>query len=113
MKIPFISEEDKEDIIYACKHAGDYLAASFVQSAEDVLAIREILKEQNREDMKIISKIESQMGMDNLEEIINVSDGIMVARGDLGVEIPFEELPVCQKRLLKCVESIKNCYSCY
>lgn len=68
MKIPFISEEDKEDIIYACKHAGDYLAASFVQSAEDVLAIREILKEQNREDMKIISKIESQMGMDNLEE---------------------------------------------
>lgn len=101
LKIPFISEEDKEDIIYACKHAGDYLAASFVQSAEDVLAIREILKEQNREDMKIISKIESQMGMDNLEEIINVSDGIMVARGDLGVEIPFEELPVCQKKIVK------------
>lgn len=101
LKIPFISEIDKEDIIYACQHEGDYLAASFVQSADDVLAIREILKEQNREDMKIIAKIESQMGMNNLESIAEVADGLMVARGDLGVEVPFEELPICQKKIVK------------
>ena len=100
LHIPFISEIDREDIIYACNHDGDYLAASFVQTKEDVLAIREILKEQNREDMKIISKIESQMGMNNLEEIAEVSDGLMVARGDLGVEIPFEDLPICQRRIV-------------
>lgn len=101
LHIPFISDVDREDIIYACNHDGDYLAASFVQTAEDVLAIREILKEQNREDMKIISKIESQMGMDNLEAIAEVSDGLMVARGDLGVEVPYEDLPICQKRIVK------------
>ena len=75
LNIPFISDVDREDIIYACRHDGDYLAASFVQSAKDVLAIREILKEENREDMKIIAKIESQMGMNNLEEIVKVADG--------------------------------------
>ncbi len=101
LHIPFISEIDKEDIIYACQHEGDYLAASFVQCADDVLAIREILKEQNREDMKIIAKIESQMGMNNLEEIAKVADGLMVARGDLGVEVPFEHLPICQKRIVQ------------
>ena len=101
LHIPFISEIDKEDIIYACQHEGDYLAASFVQTADDVLAIREILKEQNREDMKIIAKIESQMGMNNLEAIAEVADGLMVARGDLGVEVPFEHLPICQKRIVQ------------
>ena len=101
LHIPFISDIDKEDIIYACNHDGDYLAASFVQSREDVLEIKKILKEQNREDMKIIAKIESQMGMDNLDSIAEVADGLMVARGDLGVEIPFEDLPLCQKRIVK------------
>ena len=101
LHIPFISDVDREDIIYACQHDGDYIAASFVQCAEDVLAIREILKEQHREDMKIIAKIESQMGMDNLDAIAGVSDGLMVARGDLGVEVPFEDLPLCQKRIVK------------
>ena len=110
LKIPFISDVDREDIIYACNHDGDFLAASFVQCADDVLAIREILKEQNREDMKIIAKIESQMGMDNLEEIVKVADGCMVARGDLGVEVPMSDLPICQKRIVKlCRQYRKMC----
>ena len=110
LNIPFISDVDREDIIYACRHDGDYLAASFVQSAKDVLAIREILKEENREDMKIIAKIESQMGMNNLEEIVKVADGCMVARGDLGVEVPMYLLPICQKKIVKaCRQNRKMC----
>lgn len=110
LAIPFISEVDREDIIYACNHDGNYLAASFVESAADVLEIREILKSQNREDMKIISKIESQTGMDNLDEIVEVSDGLMVARGDLGVEVPMEILPICQKQIVKaCRRNKKIC----
>ena len=101
LDIPFISEQDKEDIIYACQHEGDFLALSFVSTKEDVLAAKEILKKYNREDMKIISKIESTTGIENLESIIEVSDGIMVARGDLGVEVPMEELPVIQKMMIK------------
>ena len=108
LNIPFISDVDREDIIYACRHDGDFLAASFVQTPEDVLAIREILKSENREDMKIISKIESQMGMDNLEEIVKVSDGCMVARGDLGVEVPMSDLPICQKRIVKLCRQYKK-----
>jgi pyruvate kinase len=108
LNIPFISDVDREDIIYACRHEGDFLAASFVQTPEDVLAIREILKSENREDMKIISKIESQMGMDNLEEIVKVSDGCMVARGDLGVEVPMSDLPICQKRIVKLCRQYKK-----
>ncbi len=108
LHIPFISDIDREDIIYACQHDGQYLAASFVQTADDVLAIREILKEQNREDMKIIAKIESQMGMNNLDAIAEVADGLMVARGDLGVEVPFEDLPICQKRIVKTCRSHKK-----
>ena len=100
LNIPFMSDVDREDIIYACRHEGDFLAASFVQSAEDVLEIREILKQENREDLKIISKIESKTGVDNLESIIEATDGIMVARGDLAAEIPFEDVPLCQKRMV-------------
>ena len=108
LQIPFISDVDREDIIYACRHDGDFLAASFVQSAADVLAIRDILKEENREDMKIIAKIESQMGMDNLEEIVEVADGCMVARGDLGVEVPMFLLPICQKKIVKACRAHKK-----
>lgn len=108
LKIPFISDVDREDIIYACRHEGDFLAASFVQSANDVLAIRELLKQENREDMKIIAKIESQMGMDNLDEIVEVADGCMVARGDLGVEVPLTDIPICQKRIVKACRANKK-----
>lgn len=110
LDIPFISEVDKEDITYACQHGGDYLALSFVSSRDDVLETREILKANNREDMKIISKIESVTGIENLDEIIEVSDGIMVARGDLGVEVPMEMLPIYQRMIItKCREAGKIC----
>ena len=108
LNIPFISEQDKEDIIYACRHEGDFLAASFVQTKEDVLAIREILKSENREDMKIISKIESKTGIDNLEDIVKESDGCMVARGDLGVEVPMADLPIYQKKIVKLCRQYKK-----
>ncbi len=108
LDIPFISDVDREDIIYACEHEGDYLALSFVSCKEDVLAAREILKEYNREDLKIISKIESTTGVENLDSIIDVSDGIMVARGDLGVEVPMQQLPKYQKIMIeKCREKGK------
>ena len=101
LNIPFISDADREDIIYACKNGGEFLALSFVSTKEDVLEVKEILKEYDREDMKIICKIESKLGIDNIKDILNVSDGIMVARGDLGTEIPSEEVPHAQKYLIK------------
>ena len=101
LDIPFISDEDYNDIIYACKHDADFLALSFVSTKDDVLEVREILKKYNRENLKIISKIESTTGIDNIKEIIEVSDGIMVARGDLGVEAPMEELPFLQRLIIK------------
>ena len=101
LNIPFISDADREDIIYACKNGGEFLALSFVSTKEDVLEVKEILKEYDREDMKIICKIESKLGIDNIREILGVSDGIMVARGDLGTEIPSEEVPHAQKYLIK------------
>lgn len=110
LDIPFISEIDKEDITYACTHDGDYLALSFVSSKYDVLEAKEILKANNREDMQIISKIESITGINNLDEILEVSDGIMVARGDLGVEVPMEMLPIYQQQIItKCREKGKFC----
>lgn len=108
LDIPFISDIDREDIIYACEHEADYLALSFVSSKEDVLEAKEILKQYNREDLKIISKIESTTGLNNLDEIIDVSDGIMIARGDLGVEVPMQKLPKYQKLIIqKCREKGK------
>ena len=101
LDIPFIGDVDREDIIYACEHDGDFLALSFVSTKEDVFAAREILKQHNREDLKIISKIESTTGIDNIDSIIEVSDGIMVARGDLGVEAKMEDLPILQKMIIK------------
>ena len=110
LDIPFISKQDKEDIIYTCSHEGDFLALSFVSCVEDVLEAKEILKENNREDLKIISKIESMTGIDNLDSIIEESDGIMVARGDLGVEVPMTMLPIYQKQIIKkCREAGKIC----
>ena len=100
LDIPFISDVDREDIIYACKNNGDFLALSFVSMKEDVLEAREIFKEQNS-NMKIIAKIESKTGIDNLDEILEVSDGVMVARGDLGEEVPISLLPVYQKRIVR------------
>ena len=105
LDIPFISEQDKKDILYAATHEGDYLALSFVSTKEDVLAVRELLRVNKCEGILLISKIESQTGIDNLEEIIEVSDGIMVARGDLGVEVEMSLLPYEQSNMIeKCRE---------
>lgn len=100
IKLPALTEKDKADIRFGIEQGFDFIAASFVRSKEDVLQIREILKEHNSK-IQIISKIESLQGIQNLEEIIEVSDGIMVARGDMGVEIPMEEVPIIQKRIIK------------
>lgn len=99
LKLPFMSEQDKSDILFAARHGMDYIAASFVQKAEDVIAIRRVLEEEGF-DLGIISKIENAAGVEHINEIIEVSDGIMVARGDLGVEIPAEEVPLVQKDII-------------
>ena len=101
LDIPFISENDYEDIVYACEHDGDFVALSFVNTKEDVLEARKICKEHGRSDMKLIAKIESAEGIKNLDEIVKVADGCMVARGDLGVEVPLQTLPVHQKNIVK------------
>lgn len=101
LNIPYVSDLDRADLEYACLHGGEYLAISFVSSKEDVLEIKEILKQHNRLDLQIICKIESDLGIKNLEEILEVSDGVMVARGDLGTEIASERLPIVQKDMIK------------
>lgn len=98
--VPYLNDSDKDDILLGIKHGADFVAASFVNSKEDVHVLREFI-ENNNSKMKIISKIESLCGVKNLNEIIDVSDGIMVARGDLGVEFPVEKLPVLQKEIIK------------
>lgn len=101
LNMPFISEKDRNDIIFACKENLDFIAASFVRRASDVLEIREILKEHNGERIQIIAKIENHEGVDNIEEIIEVADGIMIARGDLGVEVPHQDVPLIQKNIIR------------
>lgn len=101
INLPAITEKDISDIKFGIEMDIDFIAASFVRKAADVLAIREILEAENADHIQIISKIENQEGMDNLDEIIEVSDGLMVARGDLGVEIPTEEIPLAQKEMIK------------
>lgn len=91
--IPFLSEKDEQDILFGCEQGVDYIAASFVNTAENVRQIRAILNKANADNIQIISKIESQVGLDNIDEIIDESDGIMVARGDLGLEIPYYDVP--------------------
>ena len=101
VNLPGITEKDIADIKYGINAGFDYIAASFVRKPQDVLEIREVLKQNGGEHIKIISKIENREGIDNFDEILDVSDGIMVARGDLGVEIPMEEVPLFQKQFIK------------
>ena len=101
LSMPFISEQDRSDIIFGIENGFDYIAASFTRSAEDILEIRHILKEYECHSMNIIAKIENMEGVENIDEILRVVDGIMVARGDMGVEIPLEDVPVLQKQLIQ------------
>ena len=100
LKLDFMSDEDKKDITFAAQHSCDYLALSFVNTKDDVSKAREIIKKAGG-DALIISKIESHTAIENIDEIIDESDGIMVARGDLGVELPMEELPTLQKSIIR------------
>ncbi len=103
VNLPAITERDIADIIFGAKNGVDYVAASFVRKADDVLAIRNVLENNGGKEIGIISKIENEEGVKNIDEIIRVSDGIMVARGDLGVEIPIEKVPLVQKEIIsKC-----------
>ena len=101
LNLPAVTEKDKSDIKFGIEKDVDFIAASFIRKASDVLAIREILENSDVHHIQIISKIENQEGLDNIDEIIRVSDGIMIARGDLGVEIPTEEIPLAQKEIIK------------
>lgn len=101
LNIPYISEKDREDILFAIEHDFDYIAASFTRSASDIIAVRNILEQNGGRDIQIIAKIENQEGVENIDEILMASDGIMVARGDMGVEIDYNELPRIQKLLIK------------
>ncbi len=108
IKLPALTQKDKEDIIFGIGQDIDFIAASFVRSADCIKEIKEILKEHNAEHIPVIAKIENAEGINNIDEIIHYSDGIMVARGDLGVEIAADELPYLQKMIIKkCNEKYK------
>ncbi len=105
LSLPFISKQDEEDIIFGCKNKVNYIAASFVRSKEDLIQLRDLLKKHGGENILIISKVENAESVRNLDEIIEYSDGLMVARGDLGVEIPPEDVPIVQRMMIqKCKE---------
>lgn len=101
VKLPALTQKDKDDLIFGIKNDIDFVAASFVRTKEDVFEIRQVLNDNGGEDIHIISKIENRQGVENIDDIIAASDGIMVARGDLGVEIPPEEVPMVQKDIIK------------
>ena len=101
MSGPYLSEQDKADIIFGIQHGVDFVAASFVSTAQDVKDIRQLLDENGGSDIEIVAKIENQAGVDNVEEICQNCSGVMIARGDLGVEIPFVKVPAIQKELTR------------
>ena len=100
VNMPFINPKDKEDILFGIREGFDFIAASFTRTAEDVAEIRKILYENGGADIGIIAKIENQQGVNNIDRIIEAADGIMIARGDMGVEIPLEDVPVIQKEII-------------
>jgi len=105
VNMPFISPKDHDDILFGIKEGYDFIAASFTRTAADVKEIRDILEKNGGHDIKIIAKIENQQGVDNIDSIIEAADGIMIARGDMGVEIPLEDVPVIQKDIIAKVYS--------
>ncbi len=100
LSMPYMSEKDKSDILFGVKAGFDFVAASFTRNAQDIMDIRNLLKSAGGEHIRIIAKIENQEGIDNIKEILEAADGIMIARGDMGVEIDFTEIPIIQKDLI-------------
>ncbi len=108
LDMPYMTERDREDLLFGIKADVDYVAASFIRNADDVKCVRNLLDENGGKDIKLISKIENNEGVENIDEILAESNGIMIARGDMGVEISFERLPAIQKSLIKkCYEAGK------
>ena len=101
LPLPALTEKDIKDLLFGIKMEVDFIAASFVRKAADIIEIRRILEENGGSDIHIIAKIENREGVYKADEIIRVADGIMIARGDLGVEIPVEEVPLIQKRIIE------------
>lgn len=101
LSLPFVSEKDRNDILWGIEQEFDFIATSFTRNADDILEIRKILDSKNCHNIRIVAKIENAEGVANIDEILHVSDGVMIARGDMGVEIPLEEVPVVQKLLIK------------
>jgi pyruvate kinase len=101
LSLNFISDKDRADIEFACDHDLDFIAASFTRTKEDVLAIKEILKVKGKENIQVIAKIENRTGLNHLDEIIEVAEGVMVARGDLGVELNVEQVPLIQRQMIE------------
>ncbi|HEY8444100.1 MAG TPA: pyruvate kinase [Clostridia bacterium] len=109
IEMPYLSKKDEEDLLFGIKQDVDYIAMSFVRSADDVKEVRNLLNRNGGEDIEIIAKIENSDGINNINEILRYADGIMVARGDMGVEIPFEQLPSIQKEIIKkCFRACKK-----
>ena len=96
-----LSDKDRKDLLFGIKHKLDFIGISFVREAEDILRVRKILKEKEAEEISLIAKIEKREALSNIDEIIEVADGIMIARGDLGVEIPLQKVPLAQKEIIK------------
>ncbi len=110
LKLPYLSEQDKADILFGIEQQVDFIACSFVSCAQDVMDVRNFLKEHGCDDIDLIAKIENRTGVNNLQSILDVSDGIMIGRGDMGVEIPYEELPNIQKQIIStCRIAGKRC----
>lgn len=101
LSMPYLSEQDKKDIIFGVETGFDFIAASFVRTADDIEAVKSVLSQFPNNGIKIVAKIENAEGVRNIDEILRVCDGVMVARGDMGVEIPFEQIPAIQKELIK------------
>ncbi len=101
LRLPGITEQDHKDVLFSIEEKYDFIAMSFVRNRANVEELRTILRENNASHIKIISKIENQEGIENLDEIILASDGVMVARGDLGIEVPIQKLPVYQREIVK------------
>lgn len=110
LRLPGLTEKDKSDILFGIENEVQYIAASFIRTKENVQEIREFLKEHHASHIQIISKIENKEGLDNIREIVQISDGIMIARGDLGIEVPIHELPYYQKVIIDaCFEYGRPC----
>jgi len=110
LDLTYLSEQDKSDLLFGIEHQVDFVACSFVSKAQDILDVRKFLHDNGSDDIDLIAKIENRAGVNNLDEILQVSDGIMIGRGDMGVEIPYEELPDIQKTIINaCRIAGKRC----